>query len=177
MWLWLILIADACLLQNQLWILILQTGRIDCIIWLHVFCCVCRTFGGGVHAAGLLLQWGGQGRQRKQKKHVSKTWKLTPTVFSTWFCLVNKGSRTRSTQVPNTSFEPLKDSLAGVHLASESIVGTTGTPSTSINLAFEIPHFQHNSVYTFGIASRNPHAPHRTPRTPSAPVPNCKLEP
>ena len=74
MWLWLILITDACLLQNQLWILFLQIGRIDCIIWLHVFCCVCRTFGGGVHAAGLLLQWGGQGRQRKQKKHVSKTW-------------------------------------------------------------------------------------------------------
>ena len=83
---------------------------------------------------------------------------LTQQFFRHDFVLSKKGSKTSSTQVPNTSFEPLKDSLAGVHLASESIVGTSGTPSTSINLAFEIPHFQHNSVYTFGIASRNPHA-------------------
>ena len=146
MWLWLILITDACLLQNQLWILFLQIGRIDCIIWLHVFCCVCRTFGGGVHAAGLLLQRGGARADKENKWNMCLRHGINSTVFSTWFCLVNKGSRTPSTQVPNTSFEPLKDSLAGVHLASESIVGTSGTPSTSINLAFEIPHFPHNSV-------------------------------
>ena len=108
-------------------------------IWLHVFCCLCRTFGGGVHAAGLLLQWGWPRLTKRTKETCAQDMELTPTVFSTWFLSCQKnGSRTPSTPAPNTSFEP---SLAGVKLASESIVGTSGTCSTGINLAIEILHF------------------------------------
>ena len=153
--------------------------------WLHNmiarYDCTCFVAFVAPLAVGSML-WGccysgGATADKENKRNMCLRHGINPNSFFDMILSCQKGSRTPSTQVPNTSFEPLKDWLAGVHLASESIVGTSGTPSTGINLAFEIPHFQHNSVYTFGIASRNPHAPHRTPRTPSAPVPNCKLEP